>query len=156
MGARLGLDGKLYRQTTGVRAAWPASGSAPNLDEVENVRDVTLNLEHGEADVTSRNNDGFRTVLATLKDASVEFEMIWNPADPDFAAIRDAWLNQTDIAMAVLDGDKDTPGSQGLWADWQIINFTRSEPLEEGMVASVTARPSGKSDLAPEWAVTGT
>jgi hypothetical protein len=35
-----------------------------------NVRDVTLNLETGEADVTTRANSGWKQTFATLKDGS--------------------------------------------------------------------------------------
>jgi hypothetical protein len=72
-----------------------------------------LNLETGEADVTTRANSGWKQTLATLKDGSVEFEMVWDTNDPDFAAIRDAWLNNTEIALAVMDGDIDTAWLRG-------------------------------------------
>ena len=55
--------------------------------ELKNVKDVTLNLEAGEADVTTRGNGGWRANIATLKDASLEFEMVWDTADDDFTAI---------------------------------------------------------------------
>jgi hypothetical protein len=67
MGVRLGLDAKLYRNT--------GTYAAPVWNEVKNVKDLTLNLEAGEADVTTRGNNGWRATLATLKDGSVEFEM---------------------------------------------------------------------------------
>jgi hypothetical protein len=42
---------------------------------------VTLNLEAGEAEVTTRANSGWRATVATLKEASVEFEMVWDTGD---------------------------------------------------------------------------
>jgi hypothetical protein len=150
----LGLDAKIYRQTTGTRAAWPATGAAPNLDELTNVKDVTINLETGEADVTTRGGNGWRQTAQTLKDGTVEFEMVWDPGDADFTAIKDAWLNGTNIALAVLDGDSATAGVQGLWADFQITNFSVSQPLEEATTVAVTAKPA-RSDVAPEWITVG-
>lgn len=150
----LGLNAKAYRLTTGTRAAWPASGAPASLEEMANVKDVTINLETGEADVTTRGGSGWRQTAATLKDGSVEFEMIWDPGDADFAAIQSAWANGTNIAMAFLDGASDTAGVQGLWADFQITNFSVSQALEEAITVSVTAKPA-RSDVAPAWVTVG-
>ena len=78
MGVKLGLDAKLYRNT--------GTQAAPVWNEIKNVKDVTLNLEAGEADVTTRGNAGWRATVATLKDGSIEFDMVWDTADDDFSA----------------------------------------------------------------------
>ena len=142
MGVKLGMDAKLYRNT--------GSYETPTWDEVTNVKDVTLNLEAGEADVTTRGNAGWRANIATLKDASLEFEMVWDTADDDFTAIRQAFLSNGSVEFAVLDGDVETTGSQGLRATMAITNFSRSEPLEEAIQVSVTAKPT-YADNPPEW-----
>ena len=85
MPAKLGLDAKLYRNS--------GTYAAPTWDIVGNVKDLTLNLETGEADVSTRANNGWRATVGTLKDASLEFEMVWDTADSDFGAVRDAFLN---------------------------------------------------------------
>jgi predicted secreted protein len=140
MALRLGLDAKLYRKDG---ATW---------DVVANVRDVTLNLETGEADVTTRGNDGWRATVGTLKDASIEFEMVWDTEDADFTAVKDAFFDGTPIELAVMDGDIAADGSQGLRAICRIINFTRSEALEEAITVSVTAKPT-YSVTPPAWIV---
>lgn len=156
MGIVLGLNAKIYRHTVPPRVTWGSPGPAPSdLTELSNVKDVTINLEKGEADVTTRGGDGWRQTAGTLKDGTVEFEMVWDTADAGFTAIKDAFFDGTDIAMAVLDGDKATVGIQGLWADFQITNFTRAEPLEEALTVSVTAKPA-RSSVAPEWVVVAT
>ncbi|OQA81987.1 MAG: hypothetical protein BWY31_03485 [Lentisphaerae bacterium ADurb.Bin242] len=63
MAVVLGLDAKLLRGTAGTTGA----------TEVKNVKDLTLNLESGEADVTTRATNGWRASVATLKEASLEF-----------------------------------------------------------------------------------
>lgn len=70
----LGKDATLYQG--------PA-GTTPTT-EMSNVRDVTLTLEAGEADVTTRANQGWRATAPTLRECSVEFEMVWDPADAGF------------------------------------------------------------------------
>lgn len=142
MGVKLGLDAKLYRNT--------GSYGSPTWNEVKNVKDVTLNLEAGSADVTTRGNGGWRANIATLKDASLEFEMVWDTADDDFTAIRTAFLTNAAIEFAVLDGPVATSGSQGLRASMAITNFSRAEPLEEAIKVSVTAKPTYAAN-PPEW-----
>ena len=84
MAIKLGMEAKLLFKVGGQAGggAWTALG---------NTRDVTLNLEAGEADVTTRANAGWRATVATLKEASVEFEMVWDTADAGFTAIKNAF-----------------------------------------------------------------
>ena len=142
MGAKLGMEAKLYRNT--------GTYEAPTWVELTNVKDLTLNLEKGEADVTTRANAGWKATAATLKEGSIEFEMVWDTADAGFTAIKDAWFNNATIEMAVLDGPIAQAGSQGLRASFAVINFSRKEPLEEAITVSVTIKPT-YAEHAPEW-----
>ena len=144
MGVRLGLDAKLYRNT--------GTFAAPVWVEMKNVKDVTLNLEAGEADVTTRGNLGWKATVATLKDASVEFETVWDTADANFAALMAAFLSNGAIEVAVMDGDITLAGSQGLRALCTVSKCSRSEPLEEAVTASVTIKPT-YSINPPVWLV---
>jgi len=144
MSVRLGLDARLYRNT--------GTYASPIWNEITNVKDVTLNLEVGEADVSTRGTGGWRATVSALKDASIEFEMVWDTADDDFAAIRDAFLNRGALDLAVMDGDITTPGSQGLRATCMIASFSRNEALEEALTVSVTAKPTYAA-FAPAWII---
>jgi hypothetical protein len=144
MAVKLGLDAKLYRNT--------GTFASPAWNEIQNVKDVTLNLEAGEADVTTRGNAGWRATVATLKDGSIEFEMVWDTADDDFAAIRDTFLNRGAMEFAVMDGPMNVPGSQGLRATCMVTNFSRNESLEEAITVSVTVKPTF-SVTPPSWVV---
>ena len=143
MAIRLGMDAKLYFKTGGV-------GGGGAWTELTNVKDVTLNLETGEADVTTRGNAGWRATVGTLKEGSIEFEMVWDTGDAGFTAIKNAYFNNTLIGFAVMDGGILTAGSQGLQADFSITNFSRKEALEEALTVSVTAKPT-YSTTAPAW-----
>ena len=147
MAVKLGLDAKLYRNT--------ATNAAPTWNEIVNVRDLTLSLEAGEADVTTRGNNGWRATVATLKDASIEFEMVWDTEDTDFAAIRDAFLNREAIQFAVMDGGIVVTGSQGLKAFCMVTAFSRNEALEEALTVSITVKPTYRTEVdeAPTWLV---
>ena len=121
-------------------------GAGGAWTELTNVQDVTLNLEKGETDLTTRANNGWEAIGATLKSASVEFDMIWDTADAGFTAIKDAYFDNTVIGFQVLDGSS----GQGLQADFEIMNFSRSEPLKEGLKVSVTAKIA-RSTTPPSW-----
>ena len=131
----LGLNAKLLRGTAGATGA----------TEVKNVKDLTLNLESGEADVTTRATAGWRASVATLKEASLEFGILYDTEDADFQAFQAAYFSNTPIALFITDG-----AGSGLDADWSITAFTVEQPLEEAVSVSVTAKPTA-STRAPEW-----
>lgn len=139
MSVVLGLDAKLLRGTAG------SVGST----EVKNVKDLTLNLESGEADVTTRATKGWRASVATLKEASLEFGILYDTEDADFLAFQAAYFGNTPLSLFVTDG-----AGGGLDADWSITGFSVEQPLEEALTVSITAKPTA-STRAPEWIVGG-
>ena len=145
MGFKLGMNAKLYRGDALLTGSDDAAVDAVTWTEITNVKDVTLNLDTGEADVTTRANNGWRATAATLKDGSVEFEMVWDTADAGFAALKDAWLGGAEIAMAVMSGGITVENEEGLVTNFTVTNFSRSEPLEEAITVSVTIKPSSQT-----------
>jgi hypothetical protein len=139
MAIRLGMEATLNYKTGG-------QGGGGSWNELTNTKDVTLSLEAGEADVTTRANNGWRAIVATLKEASVEFEMVWDTGDAGFGAIKDAYLGNAIIGLQILDGDS----GEGLQADFMITSFSRSEALEEAINVSVTAKVT-YSATPPSW-----
>src|SRR5688572_25442384 len=129
---KLGMEAKLYRNS--------GNYASPTWSELENVKDLTLNLEAGEADVTTRGNAGWRATVATLKDGSIEFDMVWDTEDANFTALKDAFFGGMAVEFAVMDGDIQTTGSQGLRASMSITGFSPSEALEEAIMVSVTCK----------------
>lgn len=131
----LGLDAKLLRGDAGSTGA----------TEVKNVKDLTLNLESGEADVTTRATGGWRASAATLKEASLEFGILYDTEDADFQAFQEACFGNTPIALFI-----NGRNGGGLDADWSITAFTVEQPLEEAVSVSITAKPTA-STRAPAW-----
>ncbi len=128
----LGMNAKIYQGAP--------SAALNTLTEMGNVKDVTLSLEAGEADVTTRANQGWRATAPTLRECTAEFEMLWKPGDAGFEAIKTAFLTSAPLRLAVLTGDRIAGGSEGPLGEFSITNFTRNEPLEEGVSVSVTAK----------------
>ena len=138
----LGLDAKLYRNT----AVW----ATPTWSLIDNVMDLTLNVEKGDADVSTRGSGGWRQHAVTLKDGSIEFEMVWDTADAEFTALKDAFFNDTTVECAAMDLLIATSGSQGLHADFNVGDFSRSEALEDALKVSVNLTPA-RTAYTPEW-----
>ena len=146
MAIQLGLKAKLYRGTAGTQAT----------TEVKNVKDLTVTLESGEADVTTRAANGWRASVSTLKEASLEFSILYDTADADFTAFQSAYFNNTAISLFVGDGDSGT--EYGLDADFSITSFTIDQSLEEAITVNITAKPTqigGSSNRAPSWTSKG-
>ncbi len=137
MSAQLGLKCVLHYKPAGSYVA------------ITNVRDVTLNLEKGEADVSTRNGNGWKQTLDGLKDASVSWDMIWDTTDAAMNALATAFFNNTAVLMAVMDGPYATTGSQGLVASMTVKKFERKEPLTEATMVSVEVKPG--YGAVPAW-----
>jgi hypothetical protein len=160
MGAKLGMSAKVYCLAVGNRASWGVlntstgvyqRGAAPsNLNEISDVRDVSMNLEKAEADASTRGNNGWRARLGALKDGGVEFGTVYDTENDEFEALLSAWLNGTAVALLVLDDAKTTTGAQGLWADFEITNISKTENLEEAQLCTITAKPT-YSSIPPQW-----
>jgi len=131
----LGLDAKLFRGAAGTQAA----------TEVTNVKDLTLTLESGEANVTTRATSGWKASVATLKDASLEFGILYDTEDADFLAFQTAYFSNEPMALFISDGE-----GSGLDADFSITGFTVEQPLEEAIAVSIKAKPTS-STRAPQW-----
>jgi len=143
MAKKVGLSCELsYNTGTYASPVWAA---------IDNARDVTLSLEAGEADASTRGSGGWRETIQSLKDGSVEFELAADSADTAFTAIKDAYFDGTNIEVLVLDGPSATAGSQGLRATMAVSSFSRSEPLEDTVTVSVTLKPTPNDDASPTW-----
>ena len=136
--------------------------------EIETITEVTLNMTCSTADVTTRASGGWRQNISTLKDASVDFSILWQPDQEVFYNLLTAFVNQCATAFLVLDGSlttitnassvitgaSDACGNTGdvtgLYADFCISSFTRNEALEDAVMADVTIQPT-VGLVTPEW-----
>jgi hypothetical protein len=136
------MNAKLYYSASGK--------SAGSWVEITNTKDVTLTMEKGQTDVSTRANAGWKAMAATQKDATIEWDMVWNPSDAGFAAVKDSFLNDTVLGLAAMS----EAGGEGLIADCVVTSFSRSEPLQEAITVKVQAKPT-YSGSAPEWGTVG-
>ncbi len=100
--------------------------------------DVTVNLEWGEEDATTRASGDFEISEDVLLSHSIDFDMPVKDGDPDTAAIQEAFKTRSAIALLAVD----KPSGFGVNSDYRIRKFSRSEPIKGKMVYSVTAKPT--------------
>lgn len=138
----LGFNGKLYYNT--------GSYASPTWVLVNNVGDLTLPLEAGEAAVTTRGGGGFEQVVAGLIKFGLEFKMVYDPADTAQTAFRTAFFARSSIEFAAMDQAIATAGSQGMRVTCAITKFSRDENLGEAMMVQVAAKATYAAN-APAW-----
>lgn len=117
-----------------------AEASLSSLAEMANIKDLKVAMEAGEADVTTRANNGWEATAPTLKTCSADFNMQWKPGDLAFEAIKDGFLAGGQIELALLTGPKGDSGSEGPKGSFSITKFERSEQLKEAVMVDITAK----------------
>lgn len=142
MAKKVGLSCYIYINT--------GTYGTPVWAAIDLAKDVTLSLESGEADASTRASV-WREYLQTLKDAGIELEMVADSADSNFTLLKDAFFNDTSVDILALDGTSATVGAQGLRMISAVTAFSRAEPLEDTVTISATIKPTPNSDASPAW-----
>jgi hypothetical protein len=93
-------------------------------------------------------------MAATLKQTTLEFQMVYDPTDTDLVAIEAAYEARTVLDFAAADDDITTDGTRYLRFDGQVFNFTQTESLEEAVMVSVTIKPTFSAN-APAVVIVG-
>ena len=149
MAIPFGKDAILYYSATAL-ASGNGAGTATWV-EYDNVRDVTGNFSAETVDVTTRATAklGWAASAAVLNTGEVSFNMpqpVIGTADTTFDAIRDAWLNKTEVALMALNGGQAVSGAQGLAANFS-VSMTQNQPIKDVQSWDVTLTVSS----FPEW-----
>lgn len=142
MSIKMGFEGRLYRNA--------GSHDLPDWVEVDNVGDLNLGLEKGESEVTIRRGRGWRWTRGALKEATIEFQMVWDTEDAGLQAMKAAHDNRNPVEFAVMDGPIDDPASEGLRATMEVLKFSRGEGKEDAMMVDVAIKPT-RAAHEPQW-----
>jgi len=139
MSDKLGYECKMYYGSAALGVGETAvNGSYTELDLA---KDVNVPLDKAEADMTTRKSGGWKETRGGLKDGSLDFELKYDSDDAGVAVIRNAYLNNTSILLAIMDGDIAVTGTEGFVANFEIMSFPINQPMEEGVMIAVTAKP---------------
>lgn len=157
----LGVNAEVAYLSTGTRGSWAGSptngiyvGASPALTAIPIVRNANLTSDASEADLSSRYS-AWKLSGKGLREASVDFEIPWASADAGFQALLQAHAANTSIAVAVLSGPHTVAGNIGIWADWDVKEFSRDENIEKEQIAKVKIVPTATTtNIAPQWVQT--
>ena len=144
--AVLGLNAKTYLAGT--------IASPVFTNEVETIREETVNLERATTDITDRRADGWRLQAGTLKEGTVDMQMIYEPGNADFTAFQNAFFNGTQVVLAFMDGDATVAGTYyGLLGAFEVTSFSQPRQLEEAIIVDITLTPvlEDTTDTPPTW-----
>jgi hypothetical protein len=107
---------------------------------ISNCRDLTGPDSFAEADV-SRRATGYKQYEPTIRDFSVEWEMVKDDTDVAFAAMKLRYGAKTLTELALADGPIATVGTIYFRIECKLFKFERNESLEGANLYSVTAKP---------------
>lgn len=144
----LGKNAKAYAGSTlatdSTEAAYATAIAAASL--VDNIQDLDSNLQKDTIEISSRANAaGFKQKVATLKDGTVSFTVLWKPGDTLFELLKDKYLDDGELFFAALDQLASVSGTQGVAGNWQVSNFSRKEPLSGALTVDVELIPSSQT-----------
>jgi len=136
----LGLNAKMYHGSEALTTL--VSADDVTWTEIPNVAEVNLDLTSAEADMTTRASGGWSEFAQTLRSAAVSFKLKFKDSDTYFEALRDAFLNNTEVPLLFMDMAATTTGAQGLAANFMVSGMPRPEPLNDVINYTFTVKPS--------------
>lgn len=141
----LGKNAKAYAGSTLAagtsEAQYETAIAAATL--ADNIQDLDINLQKDTIEISSRANAaGFKQKVASLKDATISFTILWKPGDAFFDLLKDKYLDDGEFFFAALDQLAATSGTQGIAGNFQVSNFSRKEPLNGALTVEVELIPS--------------
>jgi hypothetical protein len=103
---------------------------------IGNCKDLTVSLEKAEADASTRDNNGWRATVGTLKDASIEFTVLNKDGDTAFATLQGLFMSGAPCDVGISDA------GAALTLTCEVMQFNVNQNLEEVISADVTLKPT--------------
>jgi len=137
---KIGFECKMFRGPAGEKPT----------TEVKEVTSVTVTFEKSQIDLTSRSSAGWKVYKGGLKDLGVEFSLFYDPEDENFKAFQASYFDGTPLAVFIADDE-----GNGVDGDFEVMNFSQPQELEESVKVSVTLKPTmaGQDGRVPAWVV---
>lgn len=146
MGTIKGLDCDFMINTgTYASATWVEVGAVVN---------VTIDDELTEVDASRRSSGGWREMVTTLRDMTVNVDVIKDIDDPGFLALFAAATDKTPIEIAIVDGDNTVDGTDYVNFMSIITQWNKPQELEGVVQIAAVFRPTPDPDIVPTFDVT--
>ena len=128
--------------------------ATPVWDKIGVIRDESLELSKALVDVTTRLAQGWRLQRGSLKEATINIQLLYDTSDADFIAIQQAFFNDTPLILGLFDGDITQAGTyQGLHAQMNVSQFSQPRNLEDAVVVDTqfVLDLETTTNEAPRW-----
>lgn len=159
----LGRNCKAYYLSTGTRATWGTQNSttgrheattAPtNLTEITSVKEINLPGERNAAAQSDRGAD-VNTEDTGAWSGRLSMKLNHRKTDAARVALNAAFILNTPIPLAILNGASNVVGTTGLWAEFKVTKFVENQPETEhtnyDLELCLYDGPDG-GEVAPEW-----
>lgn len=135
-----------------VRATGVGAPDSTGWLPIDLARDVSLNIESAEIDVSSRGGAGWVERIPGLRDLTVDLEMLDVTNDAAYLLLRASYISRIMVGLHVLNGplvDPNDDDVQGPRFNAWIMNFSRNEPLNDVVTWSV--RFAAARGAPPTW-----
>lgn len=141
-GLRVGVNQALFYNS--------ATYGTPTWVEITAAKDVTLNLQKSEAVVKARLST-WEQNLPAIKSLSIEWDMLGDTSLTPFNVIRDAFISDTLVDLAVCDDAAiATSGADYFRSECYIFEFTVEQKLEDAESVKCAAKRAYSTN-APAW-----
>ena len=101
-------------------------------------QNVDLDMTADEEETTTRDSAGWKEFLQGLKEWTAPVDNLWVPDNTGLVAIRDAFLNGTQVGVAFKDED-----DYGFSGNCIVTSLKMGQPLAEAVTMPVTLRGTG-------------
>lgn len=143
-----GHEYKLYINITGTFAI-------PVWTLIDNARNVSTNPNESLVEARTRRTGADMSYQYGDRDWEISFEMVPDPADANYTAIREAWIDRAVVDVAALSGLVDTVGSEGP-RFIAVVQFNeRGESEADPVFQTITLKPANVLAAAnrPTWMI---
>lgn len=116
--------------------------NAPVWVECGIIQDLNKNAQPEKVEFPCRDGGKYKQYVVGQIDLEVTFDVCHRTNDQCWQLFCDAVFNCEPIHAYILDGDPTESGTEGCEGTFYFFGFDQSQPLNEGLVDSVTLAPS--------------
>lgn len=129
-----------------------SSFGSPTFTAVAGVQDLDVQDESTEANTTAKGMT-IGVVSRGYRNVTVNFKLVYIKGDAGFSALATACKTPQPIHLLVLNGKSDTNGAIGYNGDWEVVKFSKGEPLDGQVTYDVTLKPANTVNRVVDYTV---
>lgn len=138
MGAKLGINAKLYYRSAG-------SYGSPTWTEADLLSDVQVEAAWDEAEANARYSR-IKLALKSLLGLTVNARLLKSPGDAQYEFLMNAALTDDVVDFLVLDGPKEDEDTRGWRFDGLVFSLSEDQSLANALYDELMIKPTPSSN----------